>query len=81
MRKKGLAQQTPRNSLFRGTFDTFGVFPIKFCANYVGALIGMSDTSEQIIVTELVRVSENICFNRRLTHSQYEFKSTKYRAS
>jgi hypothetical protein len=38
MRKTGRALQTSRNSLFRGTFDPFGVFPIKFCMNCVGAL-------------------------------------------
>jgi hypothetical protein len=38
IRKKGRAQQTHRNSLFRGILDPFGVFPRKFCANCVGAL-------------------------------------------
>ncbi len=38
IRKKGRAQQTHRNSLFRGILDPFGVFPRKFCANCVGAV-------------------------------------------
>jgi hypothetical protein len=38
IRKKGRAQQTHRNSLFRGILDPFGVFPRKFCVNCVGAL-------------------------------------------
>jgi hypothetical protein len=42
IRKKGRAQQTHRNSLFRGILDPFGVFPRKFCANCVGALIDRS---------------------------------------
>ena len=41
IRKKGRAQQTHRNSLFRGILDPFGVFPRKFCANCVGALNSM----------------------------------------
>jgi hypothetical protein len=31
----------PRNSIFRGIFGPFRVFPRKFCANYVGTLKGL----------------------------------------